>query len=111
MFVVTLRFSTNKSQAPQFMEAHNAWIKQGFEDGIFLLTGSVLPGIGGVVLAHNLSRAELEARVKTDPFVKEGVVTADILEIAPGRTDDRLAFLKAEPPPHPDRRPARTLRL
>lgn len=95
MFVVTLRFSANKAQAPHFMEAHNAWITQGFEDGVFLLTGSVLPGIGGAVLAHNLSRSELETRVKADPFVKEGVVTADILEIAPGRTDDRLAFLKA----------------
>lgn len=94
MFVVTLKFSANKAQAPQFMEGHNAWIKRGFDDGVFLLTGSLQPGVGGAVLAHGASRAELEARMQEDPFVAEGVVTAELLEIAPGRTDERLAFLK-----------------
>lgn len=93
MFVVALRFSANKAQAPQFMAAHNAWIKRGFDEGIFLLTGSLQPGAGGAVIAHKISRGDLEARVKQDPFVAEGVVAADILEIAPGRTDERLAFL------------------
>ncbi|WP_207479115.1 YciI family protein [Arenibaculum pallidiluteum] len=94
MFVVTLRLSANKAQAARHMDGHNAWIRRGFEDGIFLLTGS-LQGGGGAVFAHNLSREDLEARLKDDPFVAEQVVEADILEIAPGRTDERLAFLKA----------------
>ena len=47
MFMVLLKFSENKAQASQFMEAHNAWIKQGFDDGVFLLVGSLflLPAI------------------------------------------------------------------
>jgi len=97
MFVVTLRFSANKAQAPQFMEGHNAWIQRGFEDGVFLLTGSLQPSAGGAVLAHNISRTDLDARVQEDPFVAADVVTADIVEIAPGRTDARLAFLKGQP--------------
>lgn len=95
MFVVTLKFSANKAKAPVLMDGHNAWIKRGFDEGIFLLTGSIQQSAGGAVLAHNTSRADLEARVQEDPFVVENVVTADILEIAPGRTDDRLAFLRA----------------
>jgi len=94
MFIVTLKFA-DKAKAPQFMDGHNAWIKRGFEEGIFLLTGSLQPSAGGAILAHNTSRTELETRVKEDPFVAEGVVSADILEIAPGRIDGRLAFLKA----------------
>ncbi|WP_105417888.1 MULTISPECIES: YciI family protein [Neorhizobium] len=94
MFVVTLKFSANKAKAPASMEGHNAWLKRGFDEGIFLLSGSIQPSAGGAVLAHNTSRADLETRVQQDPFVVEDVVTADILEIAPGRTDDRLAFLK-----------------
>jgi uncharacterized protein YciI len=94
MFVVTLKFSANKAKAPALMEGHNAWLKRGFDEGIFLLSGSIQPSAGGAVLAHNTSRADLETRVRQDPFVVEDVVTADILEIAPGRTDDRLAFLK-----------------
>lgn len=92
MFVVALRFSANRSQAASFMQGHNDWIRRGFDDGVFLLTGSLKAG-GGVVLAHGLSREELEVRVQADPFVAEDVVRPEILEIAPGRSDERLAFL------------------
>lgn len=94
MFVVTLRF-VDRTKAPQFMDGHNAWIKRGFDEGVFLLAGGLQPNAGGAILAHNTSRAEFEARVQADPFVAEGVVSADILEIAPSRSDERLAFLKA----------------
>ncbi|TGV12072.1 hypothetical protein EN816_20885 [Mesorhizobium sp. M8A.F.Ca.ET.173.01.1.1] len=93
MFVVTLRFA-DKTKAPLFMDGHNAWIKRGFDDGVFLLTGSLQPSAGGAILAHNASPEETEARVQDDPFVAEGIVSAEILPITPGRTDERLAFLK-----------------
>ena len=95
MFVVLLRFSANKARAADFMQAHNDWIRRGFDEGVFLLAGSLKPGLGGAVLAHAVTRADLEARVAEDPFVAQGVVSADIIEIAPGRADDRLAFLAA----------------
>lgn len=93
MFIVQLRFSDNKAQAGQYMEAHKAWIQQGFEDGVFLMVGSIKPGLGGVVIAHNLSADALQSRVNDDPFVAENVVRADIIEIDPARADERLAFL------------------
>lgn len=95
MFLIMLRFSDNKSAAAEYMQAHNAWIAKGFEDGVFLLTGSIEPKQGGTVLAHNIARAELEMRVDEDPFVASNVVTAQIVEITPGRTDPRLDFLRA----------------
>lgn len=94
MYVITLRFA-DKTKAGQFMDGHNAWIKRGFDEGVFLLTGNLQLNAGGAVIAHNATRAEIETRVQDDPFVAEGVVRADILDIAPGRTDERLAFLKA----------------
>ena len=93
MFIVLLRFSSNKSQASQFMEGHKDWIKRGFDDGVFLLVGSLQPSQGGGIVAHNTSRAELESRVREDPFVAENIVSADILEISPSRADERLSFL------------------
>lgn len=95
MFLIMLRFSDNKSAAAEYMQAHNAWIAKGFEDGVFLLTGSIEPKQGGAVLAYNIARAELEMRVAEDPFVASNVVTAQIAEITPGRTDPRLDFLRA----------------
>jgi len=93
MFIVLLKFSENKGQASQFMEGHNEWIKRGFDEGIFLLAGSLQPNSGGGVVAHNISRADLQHRVNDDPFVAENVVSAEILEITPSKTDERLTFL------------------
>jgi uncharacterized protein YciI len=90
MFVVLLKFSANKARAGQLVDGHRAWIKRGFDDGVFLLAGTLQPDLGGGILAHNTSRAELESRVQADPFVAEDVVGAEILEIAPARIDDRL---------------------
>ena len=93
MFIVLLKFSDNKAQASQFMEAHNEWIKLGFDDGVFLLVGSLQPSLGGGIVAHNISLADLQVRVNEDPFVAENIVTAEIIEITPSKTDERLKFL------------------
>lgn len=93
MFVVLLKFSENKGQAAGLMDGHNQWLKNGFEAGVFLLAGSLQPNLGGSILAHNTTLDELQARVKDDPFVAENVVSAEILEISPKKTDARLSFL------------------
>jgi uncharacterized protein YciI len=93
MFVVLLKFSSNQARVSQFMEGHKEWIKRGFDDGVFLLVGSLEPDRGGGIVAHNTSLSELQNRVNTDPFVSEDIVSAEILEFSPWRTDDRLAFL------------------
>lgn len=93
MFIVLLKFSSNKDQAGQFMAGHNEWIKRGFDDGVFLMVGSLQPKMGGAVVAHNTTLPALQNRVNDDPFVAEGVVSAEILEISPAKADDRLKFL------------------
>ena len=93
MFIVLLKFASNKSQASQFMEGHKEWLKRGFDDGVFLLVGSLQPNLGGGIMAQNTSLSDLQSRVNDDPFVAENVVSPEILEIAPSRTDERLEFL------------------
>ncbi len=93
MFIVLLKFSDNKSQAGSLMEGHNQWIGKGFEDGVFLMVGSIQSGQGGAVVAQGESREAIERRVAEDPFVAENVVTAEIIEVDPKKTDDRLGFL------------------
>lgn len=101
MFLVLLKFTDRRDRAADLMGGHNAWLKQGFDEGVFVLAGGLPPGLGGAVIAHGVSRATIETRVAADPFVAEGVVTAEIIEIAPGKTDDRLAFLKGDTPTLP----------
>lgn len=93
MFIVLLKFSDNRALAGEFMDAHNEWIKNGFDDEVFLLAGSLQPGLGGAILAHNSRLSELQSRIETDPFVTHNVVRAEVLEISPARADGRLSFL------------------
>jgi len=96
MFIILLRFSDNKPQAGQFMQGHKDWIKRGFDDRVFLMSGSLQPNMGGGVMAHNTTLEALQNRVNSDPFVAQNIVTAEILEITPSLTDERLQFLTDE---------------
>jgi uncharacterized protein YciI len=95
MFIALLKFSDNKTRAGQFMEGHRQWIKRGFDDGVFLLVGSLQPNLGGGIVAYNTTLSEFQNRVNEDPFVVEKVVSAEIIEITPSNTDERLEFLLA----------------
>lgn len=95
MFVILLRFGDHRAKASQLMNAHNEWIQRGFDDGVFLLVGSLQPNSGGGVLACNTSRSDLQDRVNADPFVAQGVVNAEILEIRPSKVDARLDWLRS----------------
>ena len=93
MFIILLKFSDNKGRASELMDSHNEWIKRGFDDGVFLLAGSLKPEQGGGIVAHNTSLEDLQTRVSSDPFVAENVVSAEILEISPSKSYERLEFL------------------
>ena len=93
MFVVLLRFSEARANAPNWLAGHQAWLQQGFDEGVFLLAGRLQPQQGGAVLAHGTSREALQRRVNEDPFVAHGVVDAEILDIVASRSDERLRFL------------------
>lgn len=93
MFLVFLRWGVNRALAPQHVAGHKAWLAEGLADGVFLLAGSLQDGQGGLVLARGTTREALAARVQLDPFVAEGVVSAEIVAVTPSLADERLRFL------------------
>lgn len=96
MYIVMLTFAKQKAKAKEYIAAHNAWLEQGFAEGVFLLAGSLEAQRGGMVIAHNTTRAALEARVAQDPFVIHSVVEADILHVTPSKVAPLLSALDAE---------------
>ncbi len=79
--------------AADYMAAHNDWIARGFDDGVFLIVGSLKPDGGGAIIAHGGDRKQIEERIAADPFVRENIVSAEIQEFTPMRADARLSFL------------------
>jgi len=96
MFIILLKFSDNKGRANQYMDGHKAWIKSGFEDDVFLVVGNLQPKLGGAIMAHNSTLLDMQNRVSADPFVAQNIVSAEIIEIMPAKTDERLKFLVVE---------------
>nr|WP_297358013.1 YciI family protein [uncultured Caldimonas sp.] len=93
MFLVLLRFTDRKAAAPSFMAAHSRWVQQGFDDGVFLLAGGLAAGAGGAIVAQGNSMEAMQRYVDADPFVAEGIVTPEIVQITANRADPRLQFL------------------
>ena len=56
--------------------------------------GTLPPAAGGAILANGESRADHDARIAADPFVAQGIVTAETYEIDPKRTVAALDFVK-----------------
>jgi uncharacterized protein YciI len=93
VYVVTLRFTEQRHRAPSLMDAHNAWLRRGFADGIFLLAGGLADKAGGALLATAATPELLQRRLDEDPFVAEGIVAPAVVAFTPQRADARLGFL------------------
>lgn len=93
MFIVLLKMSTDFLKATDRMAAHKTWLKQGFDEGVFLAAGNLTGQAGGGILAHGINKEQLMQRLTDDPFVANDIVTVDIIEIRPSQADPRLAFL------------------
>ncbi len=93
MFIVLMTFAENKALVDEYMGVHGAWVKQGIDEGVFLLAGTMKSGSGGAIMAFNTSLSALQNRVSKDPFVVNDIVTAEIVEIEPRLASEKLAFL------------------
>ena len=93
MFVVLLKFSANRSRAGEWMDAHKAWLQRGFDDGVFVASGSLQGQQGGAILARSLDATSLQQRLSEDPFVAHDVVSVEMIDVALSKVDPRLEFL------------------
>jgi uncharacterized protein YciI len=82
MFVVSLTYTRPLAEVDALLEAHVAWLKQGYAAGIAIASGRKVPRVGGVILARG-ARAEVEAWLAQDPFAVGGVAHYDMIEFAP----------------------------
>ncbi|SDG75804.1 YciI family protein [Paraburkholderia phenazinium] len=89
MYVINLTYIVPLEQVDDALEAHRAFLNEQFEAGVFVAAGPKVPRDGGVILAVNLEREELDALLATDPFAQQKVARYDVTEfkatrLAPG---------------------------
>ena len=91
MFIVLLTYRRPLEEVDALIEAHRDWLAPNLAEGVFFLTGRRVPRTGGVILAHGLTRAELDRRLAEDPF--QAVADYEVIEVAPASVSEHLAFL------------------
>jgi len=97
MFVVELIYKADLAAIDAQMRPHMAYLKKHYAAGTFVVSGRKIPRDGGVIIAVGKSRAEIEAIVKEDPFVKLGLAEFRIIEFrASQRADDIDARIAKE---------------
>ena len=75
--VVVLTYVAPLDAIDARMKEHGAWLAKGYAEGVFLASGRQIPRTGGVILIRG-EKAAVEAVVATDPFVSDGLATAEI---------------------------------
>lgn len=80
MFVIVLDYTQPLTKIDTLMEEHVAFLRRGYQAGVFLASGRQVPRRGGVILAVAPTKDELAARMQSDPFVREGAATFEIIE-------------------------------
>lgn len=93
MFVVLLTYTAPLERIDATTAAHRDWLRRGYDDGVFLASGPQEPRRGGAILAHGLTRQDLEARLAEDPFARQGLASYAVTQMTVRAADPRLAFL------------------
>jgi hypothetical protein len=77
----------------QLMPAHSEWLPCAVHDGEFALTGSIVPGLRGMILAYHPMREELMHGLDQDLPIAQGKVSVEINESELSRVDERMQFV------------------
>ena len=80
MFVVILRYQKPLEDVDGLMRDHVRFLEECYRAGVFIASGRQVPRTGGVILAVGPRREDIDAIMKQDPFVREGVATVEIVE-------------------------------
>jgi uncharacterized protein YciI len=76
--VIVLTYVKSLDELDAQLPAHRAWLKQGIEQNLLLIAGRRTPRTGGIILARG-EREAIEALAATDPFVRSGVATVEVI--------------------------------
>ncbi|MCD6527404.1 MAG: GTP cyclohydrolase [Desulfuromonas sp.] len=86
MFIVNLSYIRPLDEIDFFMQAHLDFLQKNYDQQVFIASGRKVPRNGGIIFAQAESREILEKIVAEDPFVKNKVASAEIIEFAPSMT-------------------------
>ena len=93
MFLLSLTYKVPLDVVDRHLDAHVAWLKEGYASGMVLASGRKVPRSGGMIFARG-EREAVEAYARRDPFAVNGVADYAVAEVNLTMTADGLEGLK-----------------
>ena len=80
MFLLLSRYLKSVEEIERVLPEHRAFLDRQYARGMFIVSGPQVPRTGGVIVAADVSRTEIDAALAEDPFIREGISEYDIIE-------------------------------
>lgn len=93
MLVVILRYKVPLSVIDQHLEAHKTFLKQGYEQGLLVMSGPRPSRSGGIIIANSDQDGAVWEFLRNDPFYEHDLADYQVLPFTPTMNADALCAL------------------
>jgi len=90
LFVVILTYVRPLEEIDAAGADHVAWLRRGYEEGVFLTSGRRIPRTGGIIIAKGTSAEAIAERLRHDPFQERGLATAEVFPFEPNMSSEAM---------------------
>jgi uncharacterized protein YciI len=90
VFVLVVNYVAPLERIDELRPAHVAYLREHYANGTFLVSGRQRPPAGGLIVAADADRAEIERIVATDPYVTAGAADYTVIEFGPTMVADSV---------------------
>ena len=80
MFAIHSVYLKPLEEVDQYLEAHRAFLKTLYAQGITICSGPQIPRTGGFILMNAASKIEALEIMQNDPYVVHGVAQYSVIE-------------------------------
>ncbi|MEM1119399.1 MAG: YciI family protein [Bacteroidota bacterium] len=94
MFIIELTYKVELKRVDEYLEEHVNYLKEQYENDMFIASGRKVPRTGGVILSKTDDRKKLLEILEKDPFKINDLANYNITEFIPSMTSKMFENLK-----------------
>jgi uncharacterized protein YciI len=80
MFIVNIQYIASLEKIDACMKEHMVFLNACYHEGLFIASGRKIPRTGGIILSKGSSKEAVEALMRSDPFVAQGLAEFEVIE-------------------------------
>lgn len=90
MVIISLTYKKPIEEVEKYIKDHINFLEKYYALDKFVFSGRKNPRTGGIILANNISKIEVQEIIKEDPFYKHQIADYEITEFTPTKYDQRF---------------------